>query len=115
MSQISCLFNVTATVSDSTGRFVPGLRAEDFRVWEDDQPVEVTHFNAERVPVSLAKDQDVAERFSLAAGDKRFAAAANGQLFHIVGRKALQNLAAVAASHMKNSAAGELSNAHALG
>jgi Ca-activated chloride channel homolog len=47
------LVNVTATVSDSTGRFVPGLRAEDFRVFEDDQPVEVTHFSAERIPVSL--------------------------------------------------------------
>src|SRR5712691_11430816 len=47
------LINVTATVSDASGRFVPGLRAEDFRVYEDDQPVEVTHFNAERVPVSL--------------------------------------------------------------
>src|SRR5205823_4184920 len=47
------LINVTATVSDRTGRFVPGLRLEDFRVYEDDQPVEVTHFSAERVPVSL--------------------------------------------------------------
>jgi VWFA-related protein len=47
------LINVTATVSDSYGRFVPGLKQEDFTVYEDDQPVEVTHFNAERVPVSL--------------------------------------------------------------
>jgi Ca-activated chloride channel family protein len=47
------LINVTATVSDQNGRFVPGLRKEDFRVYEDDQPVEVTHFSAERVPVSL--------------------------------------------------------------
>jgi Ca-activated chloride channel family protein len=47
------LINVTATVSDSNGRFVPGLRKEDFLVSEDDQPVEVTHFSAERVPVSL--------------------------------------------------------------
>ena len=47
------LVNVTATVSDSSGRFVPGLRAEDFRVFEDDQPVSVTHFSAERAPVSL--------------------------------------------------------------
>src|ERR1700730_9679921 len=47
------LINVTATVSDSNGRFVPGLRKEDFVVSEDDQPVEVTHFSAERVPVSL--------------------------------------------------------------
>src|SRR5450755_1507494 len=47
------LINVTATVSDASGRFVPGMRQEDFIVYEDDQPVEVTHFSAERVPVSL--------------------------------------------------------------
>jgi VWFA-related protein len=47
------LINVTATVSDANGRFVPGLRLEDFIVYEDDQPVTVTHFDAERVPVSL--------------------------------------------------------------
>ena len=47
------LINVTATVSDANGRFVPGLRQEDFIVYEDDVPVTVTHFSAERVPVSL--------------------------------------------------------------
>jgi len=47
------LINVTATVSDVSGRFVSGLRAEDFSVYEDNQPVQVTHFSAERVPVSL--------------------------------------------------------------
>jgi Ca-activated chloride channel family protein len=47
------LINVTATVSDANGRFVPGLRQEDFLVYEDDEPVTVTHFNADRVPVSL--------------------------------------------------------------
>ena len=47
------LINVTATVSDSSGRFVSGLRKEDFVVYEDDQPQAVTHFNTERVPVSL--------------------------------------------------------------
>src|SRR5579862_4431354 len=47
------LINVTATVADASGRFVPGLRQEDFAVYEDDQPVDVTHFSAERVPVSL--------------------------------------------------------------
>jgi Ca-activated chloride channel family protein len=47
------LVNVTATVSDSTGRFVPGLRKEDFTVYEDDHPVEITNFSPERVPVSL--------------------------------------------------------------
>ena len=47
------LINVTTTVSDASGRFVSGLRKEDFVVYEDDQPVELTHFSAERVPVSL--------------------------------------------------------------
>ncbi|MEN3337514.1 MAG: Ca-activated chloride channel [Acidobacteriota bacterium] len=47
------LVNVTATVSDANGRFVPNLRLEDFTVYEDDQPQTVTQFSAERVPVSL--------------------------------------------------------------
>ena len=47
------LINVTATVSDSYGRFVSGLKQDDFVVYEDDRPVEVTHFSAERNPVSL--------------------------------------------------------------
>src|SRR5438132_11523727 len=46
------LINVTATVSDSSGRFVSGLRKEDFVVYEDDVQQTVTHFSAERVPVS---------------------------------------------------------------
>jgi VWFA-related protein len=47
------LINVTATVSDVNGRFVSGLQKDDFLVYEDDRPVEVTQFDAERVPVSL--------------------------------------------------------------
>lgn len=47
------LINVTATVADGTGRFVPGLRQEDFAVYEDGRPQAVSHFSAERVPVSL--------------------------------------------------------------
>jgi Ca-activated chloride channel family protein len=47
------LINVTATVSDASGRFVSGLQQDDFIVYEDDKPVSVTHFSAERVPVSL--------------------------------------------------------------
>ena len=47
------LINVTATVSDPSGRFVSGLQQDDFVVYEDDKPVNVTHFSAERVPVSL--------------------------------------------------------------
>ena len=47
------LVNVTATVTDSSGHFVPGLKQTDFLVFEDDQPVDVTHFSSERVAVSL--------------------------------------------------------------
>src|SRR5262245_13995268 len=47
------LINVTATVSDSNGRFVSGLSKDDFKVYEDDRPVELSHFSAERVSVSL--------------------------------------------------------------
>ena len=47
------LINVTATVSDPQGRFVSGLRQEDFRVFEDGELRQITHFTSERVPVSL--------------------------------------------------------------
>ena len=47
------LINVTATVSDGRGRFVSGLRQDDFRIYEDGELRPITHFTAERVPVSL--------------------------------------------------------------
>lgn len=47
------LINVTATVTDENGRFVSGLHKEDFRVYQDNELQNVTHFNNERVPVSL--------------------------------------------------------------
>ena len=47
------LVNVTATVTDARGRFVDGLTKDDFLVYEDGEPVEITQFDNERVPVSL--------------------------------------------------------------
>jgi Ca-activated chloride channel family protein len=47
------LINVTVSVIDRSGRFVSGLRQEDFKVYEDDRPVEISHFSSERTPVSL--------------------------------------------------------------
>jgi len=47
------LINVTATVTDGSGRFVSGLRKQDFRVFEDGVEQPITHFDNERVPVSL--------------------------------------------------------------
>ena len=47
------LVNVTTTVTDDEGRFVSGLRQEDFKVYEDGEEQPITHFSNERVPVSL--------------------------------------------------------------
>jgi Ca-activated chloride channel family protein len=47
------LINVSATVTDSSERFVTGLRREDFILFEDDREQPITHFSDERVPVSL--------------------------------------------------------------
>ena len=47
------LVNVTATVTDEDGRFVPGLRREDFTVYEDGKLQDVSQFSNDRVPVSL--------------------------------------------------------------
>jgi hypothetical protein len=45
------LINVSATVTDASGRFVPGLHQDDFIVYEDGTAA-VTHFSA-ALPVSL--------------------------------------------------------------
>jgi len=47
------LINVNATVTDQSGRFVSGLTRDDFHVFDDETMQTVTHFSAERVPVSL--------------------------------------------------------------
>ena len=65
------LVNVTATVTDQSGRFVPGLTKDDFRVYDEEQLQPVTHFNAERVPVSLGIVLDTSGSMD---GDKMVAA-----------------------------------------
>src|SRR5512132_477484 len=47
------LVNVTATVSDDNGHFVSGLSKDDFTIYEDGEPQEISQFSNERVPVSL--------------------------------------------------------------
>ena|SRR5438094_885181 len=58
------LINVTATVIDANGRFVSGLRQDDFLIYEDDQPQTVTHFSSDRVPVSLGIALDSSQSMS---------------------------------------------------
>jgi Ca-activated chloride channel homolog len=47
------MLNVTVTVTDAQGRFVPNLRQEDFVVYEDGKVQTIAYFASERVPVSL--------------------------------------------------------------
>ena len=48
------LVNVVATVTDSNGRFVPNLTANDFTILEDGIPQKISHFTQDRdIPVSV--------------------------------------------------------------
>lgn len=48
------LTTVTVTVTDAAGRLVPRLPMEQFELFEDGQPQDITLFTNERVPVSLS-------------------------------------------------------------
>jgi VWFA-related protein len=78
------LINVTATVTDATGRFVSGLRKEDFVVYEDGKPQLVSQFDSDRVPVSLGIALDTSGSM---LGEKLAAAvdALNRFLFDLLG------------------------------
>ena len=67
------LINVTVTVTDSNGRFVSGLKQDDFDVYEDGVLQQTSHFDAERVPVSLGLAVDTSGSM---VGDKWQAAQA---------------------------------------
>jgi Ca-activated chloride channel family protein len=47
------LVNVTATVTDENGRFVPSLTKDDFAVFENGRRQAISHFSNDRAPVSL--------------------------------------------------------------
>src|SRR5690349_1142686 len=53
------LVYITATVADSHGRFIGGLKKEDFTILDDGQPQEIVSFTSERVPISLGILLDV--------------------------------------------------------
>ena len=44
---------LNATVTDSSNRFVTGLRQDDFKVWEDKIEQKIDYFSSENVPLSV--------------------------------------------------------------
>lgn len=47
------LVTLTATISDTRGRYRAGLRQSDFTIYEDGVKQELAYFNSDRVPMSL--------------------------------------------------------------
>ena len=80
------LINVTATVTDAQGRFVPGLTAGDFEVYEDGKLQTISQFESERVPVSLGLALDTSGSM---AGERIAAAqnAVNRFLYDLLGEQ----------------------------
>src|SRR5688500_17195206 len=52
---------ITATVFDGDGRLVRDLPREAFSVFEDGDPQQITHFTADRVPLSLGLVLDISD------------------------------------------------------
>lgn len=78
------LISVSVTVTDENGRFVSGLKRDDFSVYENGQPQTISQFDAERVPVSLGIALDTSGSM---LGEKIVAARAalNRFLFDLLG------------------------------
>jgi Ca-activated chloride channel family protein len=74
------MVQVPVVVTDGDGRFVRGLKQNDFRVFEDNQLQPLTHFANENIPLELVATLDVSGSMldfipSLRAAAKRFQAA----------------------------------------
>lgn len=53
------VIQITAVVTDGDGRFVTGLKAEDFKVYEDDKPQRLSNLATENIPLELVVALDV--------------------------------------------------------
>ena len=53
------VIQITAVVTDGDGRFVTGLKAEDFKVYEEDKPQPLSNFASENIPLELVVALDV--------------------------------------------------------
>ncbi len=65
---------ITVTVTDQQGRYVSGLQAGDFDVYEDEEPQKVTYFNTgEKEPLSMGLLIDVSGSMTTKIERARFA------------------------------------------
>ncbi len=80
------LVNVTATVTDDNGRFVPSLTKDDFSVFENGKRQDVSYFSNDRTPVSLGIALDASGSMT---ADKMAAArsAIDRFIFELLGRE----------------------------
>ncbi len=76
--------NVEVRVTDARGRPVTGLAREDFRLFEDGEPVEIEHFSVERAEPSAPPDEPAADRGEPASGDERVPPSADREPLRMV-------------------------------
>ena len=53
------IVQVTITVTDDSGKFIPNIPRDAFRVWEDGAPQTITYFSSEDVPLELIVAVDI--------------------------------------------------------
>jgi VWFA-related protein len=76
------VIQVTAVVTDGTGRFVRGLTQSDFKVFDDGKPQPISNFVSEQIPLEMVAAIDVSSSMRAAIGTvkeaaKRFLAGLN--------------------------------------
>ena len=81
------LINVTATVSDANGRFVPGLRQEDFVVYEDDAAGDASRTSAPSACRSASASRSTRAAAWPAARSRRRRRALDRLLYDLLDRQ----------------------------
>jgi Ca-activated chloride channel homolog len=68
------LIEVPTVVADRSGRFIPQMRKEDFQLFEDGRPQQISFFSSERVPIHVAIVMDTSGSTRGSIGDIQEAA-----------------------------------------
>src|SRR5215510_12373511 len=68
------LVTTPVSVLDRNGRFIPGLKKKDFKIFEDDVPQKITYFQSEEQPFTVVLMIDISPSTKYAIDDIHFAA-----------------------------------------